>query len=67
MTPSSIFTQFFRQSAGKSWTAKSKVRKATLEATIIRADGTSVPLGVIGRYDSNPFIRAYRWLLSFFL
>jgi hypothetical protein len=42
--------------------APANVKSATLEAVIIRKDGTRVPLGVIGRYDANEpaWVRAVR-------
>jgi hypothetical protein len=38
-------------------TSKSKVKRATLEAVIIRADGTRESLGVVSYYHRNPIYR----------
>jgi hypothetical protein len=40
-------------------TAASGVRKVTLQAEIIRADGTREPLGQIAEWHKNPIIRAW--------
>lgn len=37
--------------------ATANVRSATLEAVVIRADGTREDLGVIARYHKNPLTR----------
>jgi len=38
---------------------KSPVKSATLEAVVIRADGTREDLGIIARYERNLLKRAY--------
>ncbi len=54
---------------------RSDVRRATIEATITRADGRVENLGVISYHHKNPFLRlawrvwistkgAFRWLTS---
>lgn len=42
------------------------VRSASLEATIIRADGTREPLGEIAYYHRNPIRRAL-WHVRYFV
>ena len=37
--------------------ARSNVKHATLEAVVIRADGTREDLGTVARYDRNPIKR----------
>lgn len=39
-----------------------KFKEVTVEATIIRADGTRVPLGVVAYYHKNPLKRAWHSL-----
>lgn len=34
-----------------------KFKEVIIEATIIRADGTKVPLGVVAYYHKNPLMR----------
>lgn len=38
--------------------AKGGVREATIEVTVIRADGTREQLGVVSYYHKNPLKRA---------
>jgi hypothetical protein len=38
-------------------TSKSKVKRATLDVVVIRADGTREPLGVVSYYHRNPIYR----------
>lgn len=38
--------------------AKSHLREASIEATVIRADGTREELGVVSYYHRNPLKRA---------
>lgn len=42
------------------------IKEATLEAIIIRADGTRINLGVISYYHSNPLKRWF-WNIKHFL
>jgi len=48
--------------------AKSQIKQATLEAVVIRADGTREDLGVISYWNSNPLKRLLwrmrQWRLS---
>jgi hypothetical protein len=37
--------------------SRADVKSATVEAVIIKADGTRVPLGVIAAYHKNPIKR----------
>jgi len=39
-----------------------KFKEVTIEATIIRADGTKVPLGVVAYYHKNPLMRGLHFL-----
>lgn len=39
--------------------ANAKVRQATLEAVVIRADGTVENLGVVSYYHKNPLKRLF--------
>jgi hypothetical protein len=52
-------------------TAAANVRQATLQATIVRADGTRVSLGTIAFYHKNPLRRLMwrvgRWLRGDFI
>jgi hypothetical protein len=48
------------------FSSKGPVKSATLEAVIIRADGTREDLGVIARYERNPLRRAYFVVRNFF-
>lgn len=43
--------------------SKSKVREATFEAVVIRADGTRENLGVVAYYHRNP-IKRLAWSLN---
>lgn len=43
-----------------------KIKKATFEAVIIRADGARENLGVIAHTSSNPFARVY-WAIKLYL
>lgn len=43
--------------------ANAKVKEITIEATVIRANGTIEPQGVIGYYNANPLKRAM-WTLK---
>jgi hypothetical protein len=42
--------------------ANSKAKEASIEATIIRLDGSKEPLGVISYWHRNPLMRAWHWL-----
>jgi hypothetical protein len=35
-----------------------KFKEVIIEATIVRADGTRIPLGVVAYYHKNPLMRA---------
>lgn len=35
-------------------------RAASIDAVLIRADGTQVPIGTVSAYHSNPLINAWR-------
>jgi hypothetical protein len=37
--------------------SKAKVKRATLDVVVIRADGTREPLGVVSYYHRNPIYR----------
>lgn len=40
----------------------SYIKSATIEAVVVRADGTVKPLGVVSFYHKNPFIRFAHWV-----
>lgn len=40
--------------------AKGGLREVTIEAVVIRADGTKEDLGVVSSWHKNPLVRAYR-------
>lgn len=42
--------------------AKQRIKRATLEAVIIRADGSREDLGVIGEYRAGPMHAVARFL-----
>jgi len=42
--------------------ATSNLKSIEIEATVIRADGTKEPLGVIASWHRNPFVRFWRWI-----
>ncbi len=42
--------------------ANAKPIEASIEATVIRLDGTKVPLGVISYWHRNPLMRLWHWL-----
>lgn len=43
--------------------ARTKCREASLEAEIVRGDGTIIPLGVVSYYHWNPLKRLH-WRLT---
>lgn len=42
--------------------ARSGIREVTIEATVIRADGTREELGVVSSWHKNPLVRLARKL-----
>jgi hypothetical protein len=51
---------FFRRRQPSTVAASVPLKSASIEAVIIRRDGTRVPLGKVAVYHRNPLIRAWQ-------